>query len=72
MAIVIGRPIEGVSINGLEFLLTEDGSTEREFGSVAEAKQFLRDAGETLSDEEMEDCYMFLDTETDLVRVGAE
>lgn len=62
--IIIGRPIEGIYLNGLEFLLEDDGSKEKEFESKAEAKGFLREAGETMSDEDMELAYVFIDTET--------
>lgn len=37
---IIGRHIEGVSLNGLEYLLTEDGEY-MEFPSIDDAKQFL-------------------------------
>ena len=38
--IVIGKPINGISINGLEYLLNNDGS-EMTFESVDKAKKFL-------------------------------
>jgi hypothetical protein len=62
--IIIGRPIEGIYLNGLEYLLEDDGSKEKEFESKVKAKEFLREAGETLSDEDMELAYVFIDTET--------
>jgi hypothetical protein len=62
--IVIGRPIEGVYLNGLEFLLEDDGSKEMGFESKAKAKEFLREAGETLSDEDMDQAYVFIDSNT--------
>lgn len=37
---IIGRHIEGVSLNGLEYLLTEDGEY-MEFPSIDDAKRFL-------------------------------
>ena len=40
MSIVIGRPINGISINGLEYLLGEDGEY-KQFESREEAKTFL-------------------------------
>ena len=62
--IIIGRPVEGIYLNGLEFLLEDDGSKEKEFESKAEAIEFLREAGETMSDEDLELAYVFIDTET--------
>lgn len=37
---VIGRPIEGVTINGLEYILNDEGD-EIIFNSIEEAKEFL-------------------------------
>jgi hypothetical protein len=65
MAIVIGRPINGISINGLEYLLGEDGEY-KPFESREEAKAFLNSMfEEPLTDDQLEDGFMFLDTETD-------
>lgn len=47
--IVIGRPINGISINGLEYLLDDAGDFHH-FSTVDAAKQFLRDNG--VDDEE--------------------
>ena len=46
---VITRPINGITLNGREFLLTEQGLT-KEFESVSEAELFLAVHG--LSDQE--------------------
>jgi len=65
MAIVIGRPINGISLNGLEYLLNEDGDY-KEFNSKEEAKTFLNSMfEEPLTDDQLEDSFMFMDTETD-------
>jgi hypothetical protein len=65
MAIVIGRPINGISLNGLEYLLDEDGEY-KQFESTEEAKTFLNSMfEEPLTDDQLEDSFMFLDTETD-------
>jgi hypothetical protein len=65
MAIVIGRPINGISINGLEYLLDENGEY-KQFESTEEAKTFLNSMfEEPLTDDQLEDSFMFLDTETD-------
>lgn len=65
MAIVIGRPINGISLNGLEYLLNENGDY-KEFNSKEEAKTFLNSMfEEPLTDDDLEDSFMFLDTETD-------
>ena len=65
MAIVIGRPINGISLNGLEYLLNEDGEY-KQFESTEEAKTFLNSMfEEPLTDDQLEDSFMFMDTETD-------
>jgi len=58
----VGKAINGISINGNEWLLNEDG-TLKEFKDKEEAKQFLKDAGIDLTDEEMEDTFTFKNTE---------
>jgi cytochrome c1 len=66
MSIVIGRPMNGISINGLEYLMNEDNTDYKKFDSVNEAKQFLNSMmNEPLTDDELEDIFMFMDTETD-------
>ena len=65
MSIVIGRPINGISVNGLEYLLDENGEY-KQFESTEEAKTFLNSMfEEPLTDDQLEDSFMFLDTETD-------
>jgi hypothetical protein len=44
--IVIGRPVNGISINGLEWLLDDNGDPIR-FIDGSAAKQFLLDNGES-------------------------
>jgi hypothetical protein len=64
--IVIGRPIEGISLNGLEYLMNEDNTDYKMFNDKREAMDFLNSLfEEPLSDDELEDGFMFLDTETD-------
>jgi hypothetical protein len=41
----IKRAINGISINGTEYLLTEDSSKPMEFKSITEAKAFLISKG---------------------------
>ena len=66
MSIVIGRPINGISINGLEFLMNEENTEYRGFKDKREAMDFLNSMfEEPLTDEELEDGFMFMDTETD-------
>jgi hypothetical protein len=66
MSIVIGRPINGISINGLEFLMNDDNTDYKLFENKEEAKNFLNSlTEEPLTDDELEDGFMFLDTETD-------
>lgn len=45
--VIIGRPINGISINGNEYLLTDNGSL-RTFESRDIAETFLMVNGETL------------------------
>lgn len=64
--IIIGRPIEGIPLNGLEYLMNEDNTDYRFFKDKREAMDFLNSAlEEPATDEELEDGFMFLDTETD-------
>jgi hypothetical protein len=42
--VIIGRPINGISINGLEYALDEHGKV-KEFADKKEAVQFLKDNG---------------------------
>lgn len=61
--IEVGRAIDGISINGLEWLLDDEGQTLK-FESRNEAMSFLRDNGfDDLSDEDLEDSFYFRDTE---------
>ena len=62
--IIIGRPIEGISINGLEYLLDEDGY-EMEFDSIEDAMNFLRLNGfDEFTDEDMHDNFSFVNAQT--------
>lgn len=49
--IAVGRPVNGISINGLEYLLNEDGDTMR-FANKPQAIIFLKANG--LTDEQIE------------------
>lgn len=63
--IEIGRAIDGISLNGLEWLLDDEGQILK-FESRNEAMDFLRDNGfDNLSDEELENSFYFKDTEDD-------
>lgn len=48
---VVGRPINGISINGLEYILTDEGD-EMIFDSIEDAKDFLSGCG--IGEEEIE------------------
>jgi hypothetical protein len=64
MKIIVGRPINGISLNGLEYLMNDDNSSEKEFDTVQDAKQFLLTNGcEDWTDGELEDSFMFIDTD---------
>jgi len=66
MSIVIGRPINGISINGLEFVMNDDNTDYKMFVTKREAMDFLNSMfKEPLTDDELEDGFMFMDTETD-------
>lgn len=52
MGVLVGRPIEGVTINGLEYLCDEKGRAIV-FKDESDAKQFLSDNG--LSEDDIED-----------------
>lgn len=53
MGVIIGRPIEGVTINGLEYVCDEKGTTIV-FKDEAEARAFLAD--HNIDDELIEEC----------------
>ena len=55
--ILVGRAINGITINGLEYLLSEDGAEPLRFNDVHEAELFLKDHG--LTDEDIE-CLRFV------------
>ena len=62
--IIIGRPINGISLNGLEYLLNDD-QTEMEFADKDYAKKFLRKNGfKKFTDDQLEDSFMFVEAET--------
>jgi hypothetical protein len=64
--IIIGRPIEGIALNGLEYLMNEDNTDYKFFNNKQEAMDFLKKGfEEPVSDDDLEDTFMFLDTETD-------
>ena len=55
----IGRYIEGISLNGLEYLLNEDGSV-MQFASIPLAKEYLRSKlGVEWNDELLEEAFVF-------------
>ena len=53
--IAISRPIEGVSVNGNEYLLDKNNEV-MQFADIQVAKDFLRS---DLTDEEMDDTFNF-------------
>lgn len=58
--VVIGRYINGISLNDLEYAMNESGNI-LEFNDLDSAKNFLLEKGET---EEGLYCYIFEDAET--------
>jgi len=67
MGIVIGQFIDGVSINGYEYLLDPDNLEKvKVFNSKEEAMAFLNSfLDRPYSEEELDEEFAFLDTETD-------
>ena len=57
IGVVIGRPVNGISLNGLEYALDEN-QEYLHFDSVEDAKQFLRDNG-VEEDDELDDCFVY-------------
>ena len=53
LGIVIGRPISGISLNGLEYLLENQGGNIKHFPSQEEARFFLMENG--VNDNEVEE-----------------
>lgn len=56
--VTISRPINGISINGDEYLLHPNGIV-MEFDSKQEAINFLQDNGYNLTDEEIKERFNF-------------
>ena len=57
--IIVGRYVEGISLNGLEYLLNEDGSV-MQFSSEYHAKKFLRSKiHEDVTDELLNEVFTF-------------
>ena len=54
--IIVGRPINGISLNGLEYMLDPDGN-EVLFDSIDDAKQMLMDNG--IEGNDLEDCFVY-------------
>ena len=54
--IIVGRPIEGISLNGLEYLLDPEGD-ELLFNSIGDAKQMLSDNG--IGEADLEECFVY-------------
>lgn len=61
MGIAVGRPINGIGLNGNEYLLDKEGNT-RTFESIKAAKQYLLDTDfPNYTDEELEDNFHFIE-----------
>lgn len=61
MSIIIGRPINGISINGDEYLLDDDNNL-MEFESKKAAQDFLKKHGE-FDKEALEESYNYIEKE---------
>lgn len=61
--IKIGRAIEGISINGIEWLLDEENDVMT-FSDRENAKEFLKENGfDSFTDEELEDSFFYEEIE---------
>ena len=61
--IKIGRAIEGISINGIEWLLNEENDLMT-FSDRENAKEFLKENGfDSFTDEELEDSFFYEEIE---------
>lgn len=59
----LARAMDGISINGLEWLLDDNGEL-LQFDSTPDAKEFLRNNGfDNYSDEDLEDSFYFQESE---------
>lgn len=58
--VIVGRPINGISLNGLEYILDDEGEI-RYFDSVEEAKALLREHG--YSEDDFDDYLVFKESE---------
>jgi hypothetical protein len=54
----IGRPIEGIALNGFEYILEEEDGPERLFETPAAAKKFLIPFG--ITEEHFDNCSVVL------------
>lgn len=64
MAVLIGRPINGISINGLEYVLDENGEPIK-FETDEQARQFLKEHG--IGKRKIEKCgILFVDAKEEL------
>jgi len=55
--VAIGRHVNGISLNDLEYVLTSDNEYMY-FASIDEAKQFLMDNG-VMDEDDLEDCFVY-------------
>ncbi len=61
--IKIGRAIEGISLNGIEWLLDEENDVMT-FSDRENAKEFLKENGfDSFTDEELEDSFFYEEIE---------
>lgn len=56
--VIIGRPINGISLNGIEYALENDKGEYKHFDSIEAAKQFLRSEG-VQDEDELDDCFVY-------------
>ena len=62
MSVLVGRPINGISINGLEYLL-DPNNYPAKFEDASEAKQAMRNLG--FEEKDVEDYFVYVDLGND-------
>lgn len=70
IGVIIGRYINGISLNELEYVLESEDGDYKHFDSIESAKQFLREAG--VDDEDELDDYFVYKYHTFCLNCGKE
>ena len=65
MPIKIARHVNNITLNPLEFIIDKPDGDILYFATKENAKEFLRTNGIT-DEDDLEDCFLYIDTETEL------